>query len=255
MRVNVASRWSPEDYAANAAFVPALGAAALALLDPKPGEAILDLGCGDGVLTEKIVAAGARVLGIDASEAMVAAAKARGLDACVADGQKLDFDRQFDAVFSNATLHWILDPEAVARGVFRALRPGGRFVGEMGGEGNIAILRGGIRAELTERGYSVPAEDPQWYPGVAELSRIYERAGFAEIDARIIPRETDLTTGVAGWVKTFRAGWLDIARVPEDERAEVAAAVERRLAPKLQRPDGSWFADYIRLRFTMRKPD
>jgi SAM-dependent methyltransferase len=254
MMVNVASRWSPEDYAANAAFVPALGAAALALLEPKPGETVLDLGCGDGVLTEKIVAAGATVVGVDASEAMVAAAKARGLDAYVADGQKLDFDRQFDAVFSNATLHWILDPEAVARGVFRALRPGGRFVGEMGGEGNIAILRGGIRAELLERGYPVPAEDPQWYPGVAEFRGVYERAGFADIDARIIPRETDLPTGVAGWVKTFRAGWLDVARVPEDERDEVATAVERRLAPKLQRRDGSWFADYIRLRFTMRKP-
>jgi SAM-dependent methyltransferase len=255
VRVNVASRWSPEDYAANAGFVPALGAAALALLDPKPGEAILDLGCGDGVLTEKIVAAGAKVVGVDASEAMVAAAKARGVDAHVADGQKLDFDSQFDAVFSNATLHWILDPEAVARGVFRALRPGGRFVGEMGGEGNIAILRGGIRAELTERGYPVPAEDPQWYPGIAEFRRIYGRAGFADIDAQIIPRETDLPSGVAGWVKTFRAGWLDVAQVPEDERAEVAAAVERRLAPHLQRADGSWFADYIRLRFTMRKPN
>ncbi len=255
MKVNVASRWSPEDYAANAAFVPALGAAALALLEPQPGETILDLGCGDGVLTEKIAAAGARVVGVDASEAMVEAARARGLEAHLADGQKLDFDRQFDAVFSNATLHWILDPGAVARGVFRALRPGGRFVGEMGGEGNIAILRAGIRAELTERGYPVPAEDPQWYPGVAEFSRTYERAGFAEIDARIIPRETDLPTGVAGWVKTFRAGWLDVSRVPEDERGEVAAAVERRLAPELRRPDGSWFADYIRLRFTMRKPN
>lgn len=252
--LNPFSRWSPTDYATNAAFVPALGSAALALLDPQPGETILDLGCGDGVLTERIVAAGAKVIGVDASKEMVAAARARGVEAYVADAQALDFNTQFDAVFSNAALHWMLDPDAVAVSVFRTLVPGGRFVGEMGGEGNIATLRAGIRAELSERGYPVPAEDPQWYPSVAEFTRVYERAGFSDIEARIIPRETDLPNGVAAWVKTFRTGWLDAARVPEDEQPSVAAAVERRLAPRLRRADGSWFADYIRLRFTMRKP-
>ena len=255
MTVNAASRWSPADYARNAAFVPALGAPVLALLDPQPGEAILDLGCGDGVLSAKIVAAGARLIGVDASEEMVAAARERGIEAHVADGQALDFHTQFDAVFSNAALHWMLDAEGVASGVFRALRPGGRFVGEMGGEWNIRILRDGIRTELTERGYPVPADDPQWYPGVEEFGRIYKRAGFVDIDARIIPRETDLPHGVAAWVRTFRAGWMDAARVPEDEQADVAEAVERRLEPQLRRPDGSWFADYVRLRFTMRKPN
>jgi SAM-dependent methyltransferase len=252
--LNPTSRWSPADYARNAAFVPALGAPVLALLDPRPGEAILDLGCGDGVLTEKIVAAGASVIGVDASEEMVAAAKARGIDAYVADGQRLDFEQRFDAVFSNATLHWMLEPEAVAAGVFRALKPGGRFVGEMGGEGNVATLRAGIRAELTERGYEVPAEDPQFYASANQFTRIYEQAGFVDIDAHIIPRETDLPSGVAGWVKTFRAGWMDVVQVPQDARDDIAAAVEHRLATQLQRPDGSWFADYVRLRFTMRRP-
>ena len=145
-------------------------------------------------------------------------------------------------------------PEAVARGVYRALRAGGRIVGEMGGQGNIATLRAGIRAELTERGYKLPADDPQFYASVEEFTRIYEAAGFADIDARIIPRETPLPNGVVLWVLTFRAGWLDVAGVPDEEREDIAQAVERRLAPKLQRPDGSWFADYVRLRFTMRKP-
>lgn len=252
---NPSSRWSAADYAANAGFVPALGAPVLELLDPKPGEAILDLGCGDGVLTEKLVACGALVIGIDASEEMVEAALARGLDARLGDGQKLDFDEDFEAAFSNAALHWMLDPAAVARGVHKALKPGGRFAGEMGGAGNIRTLREGIRAELSERGYPLPASDPQWYAGVEEFTGVYEAAGFTDVEAWIIPRETDLPSGVAGWVKTFRAGWLDVAGVPISQRDAIAEAVERRLAPKLRRADGSWFADYVRLRFTMRKPE
>ena len=226
----------------------------MALLDPRPGETILDLGCGDGVLTERIVAAGAKVIGVDASEEMVAAARARGIDAHVGDGQALEFERQFDAIFSNAALHWMVDAAGVASSVFRALRPGGRFVGELGGEGNIATLRGGIRAELVERGYLLPPADLQWYPAVDEFTRVYERAGFVDIRAELIPRETDLPDGVAAWVKTFRAGWLDVAAVPEDERDEIADAVERRLEPALRRPDGSWFADYVRLRFATKRP-
>lgn len=261
MNVNAAACWSPADYAKNAAFVPALGQAALALLAPQPGELILDIGCGDGTLTQKIMAAGARVIGLDASEAMVEAARARRVDAFVADAQALDLAGQalrfgqFDAAFSNAALHWMLDPDAVASGVYSVLRPGGRFVGEMGGEGNIATLRAGIRAELSARGYPVPAEDPQWYPGIEEFTRLYGCAGFVRIQVQLIPRATPLTAGVAAWVKTFRAGWLDVAQVPREDRDEVAAAIEARLAPELQLPDGSWFADYVRLRFTMRRPE
>jgi SAM-dependent methyltransferase len=259
--VNTASRWSPGDYAANAAFVPALGAAALDLLAPQPGELILDIGCGDGALTTRILASGARVIGLDASQEMVDAARRRGVDAFVADAQALGLDGQaerfgkFDAAFSNAALHWMLDPDAVASGVFSLLKPGGRFVGEMGGEGNIATLRRGIREELAERGYTLPDQDPQWYPGCEAFVRLYACAGFTGINAQLIPRPTPLATGVAAWVKTFRAGWLDQAGVPDSERDAIAEAIELRLQPRLQQPDGSWLADYVRLRFTMRKPD
>jgi SAM-dependent methyltransferase len=259
--VNSASVWSPTDYASNAAFVPKLGAAALALLDPKPGELIVDLGCGDGALTLQIMASGARAIGLDASPAMVEAARARGVDAFVADAQALDLDNQaarfgqFDAAFSNAALHWMLDPDAVASGVFGVLKPGGRFAGELGGDGNLAALRGALRAELAARGYAVPAEDPQWYPSPEEFTRLYACAGFAGIEARLIPRPTPLPAGVAGWVLTFRAGMMDVAGVPASERPAVAAAVEQRLQPTLQQPDGGWLADYVRLRFKMRKPD
>ncbi|MEO7602407.1 MAG: methyltransferase domain-containing protein [Sphingomicrobium sp.] len=248
------SSWNAADYARVGGFVPQLGAAALDLLDPRPGEHILDVGCGDGALTTRIIERGASVVGIDSSADMIDAAKAAGLDAHRLEAEDMRFDAEFDAAFSNAALHWMLDKGAVAAAIFRALKPGGRFAGEMGGEGNIATLRGGIRDELTARGYPVPAEDPQWYSSPEQFRQVYSAAGFAEIDAHIIPRETELASGVAEWVKTFRAGWLDAAQVPEADRDEVAAAIERRLEPQLRRPDGSWFADYVRLRFIMRKP-
>jgi SAM-dependent methyltransferase len=258
--VNVTSRWSAADYARNASFVPQLGHSALQLLDPQPGELILDIGCGDGALTARIAEAGARVIGLDSDPDMVEAARARGLDAFVADAEALDLDQQaerfgrFDAVFSNAALHWMLDPDAVATAIFALLKQGGRFAGEMGGAGNLFILRAGLRDELVERGYKMPDEDQAWYPAVEEFTRLYCIAGFCDVRAERIERPTDLPAGVAGWVKTFRSGLLDLIMVPEWERDEVAAAVEQRVAPDLRKPDGSYFADYIRLRFAMRKP-
>jgi SAM-dependent methyltransferase len=255
--VNTANRWSAADYAKNAAFVPRLGDAVLQLLNPQPVELILDVGCGDGVLTEKIIEAGARVIGLDSSEEMVEAARARGIDAFVADAEDMDVERfgAFDAVFSNAALHWMLDPDAVACGIFKALRDGGRFVGEMGGEGNLLALRTALREELAARGYVMPDQDPSWYAGVDEFTRLYLTAGFSDIHAELIPRPTPLPGGAAEWVRTFRAGVMDVAMVPEFEREDIAAAVEARVAPVLQQPDGSWHADYMRLRFSMRKPD
>jgi SAM-dependent methyltransferase len=254
--VNTANRWSAADYAKHAAFVPRLGDAVLQLLDPKPGELILDVGCGDGVLTERIVQAGARVIGLDSSVEMVEAARARGIDAFVADAEDMDVERfgTFDAVFSNAALHWMLGPDAVACGIFKALRNGGRFVGEMGGEGNLLTLRTALREELTARGYVMPDQDPSWYAGVDEFTRLYLTTGFSDIKAELIPRPTPLPGGAADWVKTFRAGVMDVAMVPEFERDDIAAAVEAKVAPVLRQPDGSWIADYVRLRFSMRKP-
>jgi SAM-dependent methyltransferase len=253
--VNTANRWSAADYAKHASFVPRLGDAVLQLLNPLPGELILDVGCGDGVLTEKIVEAGARVIGLDSSEEMVEAARARGIDAFVADAEDMDVERfgAFDAVFSNAALHWMLDPDAVACGIFKALREGGRFVGEMGGEGNLITLRSALRDELTGRGYVMPDQDPSWYAGVDEFTRLYLTTGFSDIHAELIPRPTPLPGGAADWVKTFRAGVMDVAMVPEWERDDIATAVEARVAPKMRQPDGSWHADYVRLRFSMRK--
>lgn len=246
--------WNPQDYAANAGFVPALGNAALELLAPQPGEAILDLGCGDGVLTKRIAEAGAEVLGVDASEGMLDAARALGLTVEQADGQALAFKSRFDAVFSNAALHWMPDQRAVADGVFRALKPGGRYVGECGGFGNIAAIRTALRAVLGAHGFSPDSGGGQTYLTAEAFTEIHAAAGFTDIEARIIPRPTPLPTGIRGWLKTFRAGFLDEAGVPEAARARVVDEVEALLAPALRDAAGNWSADYVRLRWQARKP-
>ncbi|MGN6155007.1 MAG: class I SAM-dependent methyltransferase [Sphingomicrobium sp.] len=221
--------------------------AALELLDPQPGERVLDVGCGDGVLTKKIAQRGATVTGIDNSLDVIRAAHANGVDALVVDSADMHFDGEFDAAFSNAALHWMLDKRAVAAGVFQALKAGGRFAGEMGGEGNLKGLREASDEELVIRGYAPPVQASNWYASAQQFADVYEEAGFDHIDARLIDRPTPLEHGVAAWVTTFRKGWLDRAGVPEQERAEIGAAVADRI--------GSNIADYVRLRFIMRKPD
>ena len=240
------SQWDAADYAKVGGFVPALGRAALDLLDPQPGEDILDVGCGEGTLTLKIREAGAHVVGIDNSESMIAAARAKGLDARLMDASEMRFSEAFDAAFSNATLHWILAKDLAARAIWFALKPGGRFAGEMGGEGNLARLREALDDVLVLRGYGPPSYAANWYPSVEEFVVVYEAAGFRDIDARLIERPTPLEHGVAPWVLTFRAGWMDRAGVPLDERQSIADEVADRV--------GTTTADYVRLRFWMRKP-
>lgn len=241
------SQWDAADYVAHGGFVPALGQAALELLDPQPGEHILDVGCGDGTLTLKIKEMGADVVGIDNSLSMVGAAKAKGLDARLMDAADLKFSEAFDAAFSNATLHWILAKNRAARAIWFALKPRGRFAGEMGGEGNLARLREALDEVLVLRGYGPPTYAANWYPSVEEFVEVYEQAGFRDIDARLIERPTPLDHGVAAWVTTFRRGWLDRAGVPAEERAAIAEAVAARVDSNI--------ADYVRLRFIMRKPN
>lgn len=247
--------FDPAAYAAHAAFVPALGNAVLELLAPVAGERILDLGCGDGVLTLKLVEAGADVIGADADPAMVAASLAKGLDARVMDGQQLAFDRAFDAVFSNAALHWMPDTTAVFAGVMQALKPGGRFVAECGGFGNIAAIRAGLRGVLKARGYAVPMHEDQVYMTAAAARSALEHAGFHVESCDIIPRQTPLASGLAAWLTTFRTGFIDALGVTEEDRPGVIADTVDLLHPILCDPRGDWIADYVRLRFAARKPE
>ncbi|KAB7648515.1 class I SAM-dependent methyltransferase [Polymorphobacter fuscus] len=246
--------WDPALYAAHAAFVPALGGAVLDLLAPRAGEHILDIGCGDGVLTARIAAAGASVVGIDADAAMVAAAMARGVDARQRDALSLDFGGAFDAVFSNAALHWVGAPAVVTAGVARALKPGGRYVGEFGGHGNIAAIRVAVRAVLATRGYRVEPMETSYYPTAEAFRNVLENGGFRVDMCEIIPRPTPLPTGMTAWLNTFRGGFIESAGVPADKRAQVIEDIRAMLRPVLADEAGNWIADYVRIRFHAHLP-
>jgi len=244
--------WSAERYAATAHFVPAFGAPVVELLDPQPGERILDLGCGDGVLTEKIAAIGATVVAVDAAPDMVAAAKARGLDARVVPGQSLAFEREFDAVFSNAALHWMRPQEAVLDGVRRALKPGGRFVVEMGGHNNTAAVLTAVRAVLARRGIEALSLSPWYFPSAAAYQKKLEAAGFAVEEIAIIPRPTPIEAGLAPWLDAFAEDFLH--PLPAGDRAAAKQEICDLLEPILRDETGLWIADYVRLRFRARLP-
>ena len=240
--------WSADRYETNARFVSELGAGVLDWLAPQPGERILDLGCGDGVLTQKLIDAGASVLGVDTSPDMISGAAARGIDARVADGHTFDLPREFDAVFSNAALHWMTEPDAVIAGVAKAMKPGGRFVAEFGGHGNVAAIRTALSAVIYRRFGIEDAPSGTWYfPTCAEHQARLEQGGFTVKRIALIPRPTPLPTDMAAWLETLAAPIL--ARIPTEERAGVRDDTVALLRPALCDEAGNWTADYMRLRF------
>jgi SAM-dependent methyltransferase len=241
--------WNPDVYAKRAAFVAQGGTDVVDLLAPRRGERILDLGCGDGVLTAQIAESGATVIGVDASPAMVASARDLGLDARLGDATKLAFEAEFDAVFSNAALHWIHDADAVLAGVQRALKPGGRFVAEFGGHGNVATVSVAVRAVLGKR--NIPCDWPWYFPTAPAYAARLRAAGLIPRDLALVPRPTPLPTDMAGWLQTFGASVF--AHVPAGERASVTDEVVELLRPALCDERGVWILDYVRLRVVAAK--
>ena len=241
--------WDTQAYEKNGAFVHGLAGGVLEWLAPKVGEYILDLGCGDGQLTQRIAVSGASVVGVDSSTEMVAAARSRGMVANAANAEALPYEQEeFDAVFSNAALHWIRDQDAMMAQVHRVLKPGGRFVAEMGGHGNVAAIRVALVAVLERHGYGDREDGINYYPTPEEYARRLTRHGFDVEQIALIPRPTPLAeSGMAGWLRTFRRGVLD--GLPETLREAVVEETVTLLAPALRDEEGNWTGDYVRLRF------
>lgn len=243
--------WDPERYAKNARFVADLGMPVVELLEPQPGERILDLGCGDGALTEKLVEMGCSVVGVDSSAEQVEAARELGLDAHTMDGHALTFESEFDAVFSNAALHWMGHPDEVIVGVRRALKPGGRFVAECGGHGCVDTIVRALTAALQRRGLWEAGINPWYFATDEEYRGRLEARGFEVSYIALIPRPTPLPGDIGGWLETFAESFT--SRVPESDRSDFLDEVREAMRPRLCDEQGAWTADYIRLRFAAVK--
>jgi len=245
-------RWTPDRYQREAGFVAELGRPLLDLLVPRSGETVLDLGCGDGRLTLAAAARGARLTGVDLSPDLAAAARARGLGVQVADAVALPYaDACFDAVLSNAALHWMTAPEVVLGEVARVLKPGGRFVAELGATGNVAAIVGAIASALAQRGVDVTRAYPWYFPTPAQYRAQLAAAGFTVDTLDRFARPTELPADIAGWLATFAESFL--AQVPAADRNQLVDDIRTALEPTLRQPDGRWVADYVRLRFSVRK--
>jgi trans-aconitate methyltransferase len=250
------AEWNAKLYDAKHDFVWKYGSDVVSLLDPRAGERILDVGCGTGHLTAQIAASGANVTGVDRSGEMISAARLAyaNLKFEISDARNLSYWEEFDAVFSNATLHWIHEPELVLQSVWKALRTGGRFVAEFGGNKNIRAMQDAFDKALVELGAAKPGEvQPWYYPSVSEYSTLAEKNGFEVRLITLFDRPTGLADGAAGmrnWIVMFGAEYL--ANAGEERREGFLRKVEEMLRPKLFR-DGQWWADYRRLRLVAYK--
>lgn len=245
-------KWDPDGYAQHARYVADLATEVVALLAPRPGQRILDIGCGDGALTEQLANAGCRVVGADTSVDQVAAARRRGLDARIMDAERLIFDGEFHAVFSNSALHWMTRPDRVIAGVWNALRPGGRFVAEMAGRGCIAAIVAAINDALARRGIDGARLNPWYFPSPDDYASRLAVVGFRVDFIALIRRPTLLPGDISGWMETFAQCFT--SALAASERLAFIDEVREALRPRLFNADGRWTADYVILRFAATKP-
>lgn len=239
--------WDPKLYAENVRFVSELGQGVLTLLSPVMGERVLDLGCGDGVLTKELASLGCEIVGIDGSAEMIKATRALGVRAQVVDGQSMTFEREFDAVFSNAALHWMKRPDDVLRGVARALKPRGRFVAEFGAGDNVAQVLSAISSCLQRRGIDAESVNPWYFPQPEDYRRKLTEHGFEVTHLELFSRPTPLPGDVMAWLETFAQSFT--STVAPEERAALLMEVRDQLRLSLFDNDDGWWVDYVRLRF------
>jgi len=248
------TKWDAGLYDDKHSFVWKMAAGLVQLLEPKPGERILDVGCGTGHLTAQIAASGAATLGIDQSPEMIQQAREKfpELRFEVMDARAISLEERFDASFSNATLHWILEPERVIHGIVKVLKPGGRFVAEFGGKGNVAGLLAAAQSAWNRLRLRMPMESPWFYPSVAEYAGLLERQGLEVTYALLFDRPTPLEDGERGlrmWLEMF--GGSMMGKLPAHEREKLVEEIEREARGSLFK-DGQWVMDYRRLRIVAR---
>ena len=244
--------WDASEYRQHAAFVALLARDLIDLLNPQPGEAILDIGCGDGRLSAEIQQLACTVTGVDSSPSMVAASKHRGIQAYLLDAHHLHAQRtikqsSFDAVFSNAALHWLNEPEKVIQGVHAALKPQGRFVAEFGGHGNIAALLKAMKEVFDENSSFGEFRHPWYFPKPDQYQTLLKKHGFKVKSIELIPRPTPLNSGLEKWLAIF-ANSITGHLTAEQNKVFLAAVTDKLKAVLYTRENG-WVADYVRLRF------
>lgn len=243
--------WNPGLYQSDHSFVWRFGEDLVDLLDPKPGQRILDVGCGTGQLTEAIARRGAGVIGIDSSRNMIDEARRNNpqLDFRLEDATNFSLDQPVDAVFSNAALHWIRPPRDAARCMARALRVGGRLVVEFGGYGNVRAIVDALHSAVRHlRLDDSIMPEAKYFPSIAEYAGVLQEVGLEVRSALLFDRPTPLKSGkdgLRGWLRMFYSMVLD--RLPPDQCEALLDNVEQRLHPILWRDD-HWIADYRRLR-------
>lgn len=241
--------WHTELYEKNHQFVWQQSQSIIELLQPQTGEYLLDLGCGTGQLTEKIAKTGVKVWGIDSSKEMINQARNNYpyLWFEVADARHFQVRSPLDGIFSNAVLHWVQEPDLVIKCVKKALKPGGRFVAEFGGRGNIKTIINAITTNLKTLGYEHLCQHPWYFPSIADYTNLLQEQGFEVRYATLFSRPTPLAgreKGMTNWLQMFANGWL--SKLSFEQQIQVINNVCEQLRPKLYK-DGIWTADYRRL--------
>ncbi|MEH2127104.1 class I SAM-dependent methyltransferase [Nostoc sp.] len=247
--------WDATLYEDKHAFVWQYGEDLLKFLNPQPGESILDLGCGTGQLTEKIAQAGAEVVGVDYASAMIEKARENypHIRFDVADARKFQVDKPLDAVFSNAVLHWVKEAESAIASIHQSLKPGGRFVAEFGGKGNVQAIATALESALEAINIPAQALNPWYFPSIGEYASLLEQQGFDVIYAMLFARPTPLAegeTGMGNWIRMFASSFL--AGLSSEQQIQVIRVVEEYLKPTLYQK-GTWTADYRRIRIVAIK--
>ena len=244
------NNWNANNYNKHADFVSILATPVVELLKPKKDEKILDLGCGDGTLAVEIEKAGTKVVAVDLSEDMVEKTKEKGVEAYVMSATELTFQDEFDAVFSNAVLHWVNEPKIAIQKIYNSLKDGGRFIAEFGGYGNIKHLTDAMQKVFDKHPEYGKFHNPWYFPKVQKYKTLLEEGGFEVGYIELIPRPTKIDD-ISNWLNIFANGI--VSHLTHEQQINFNNEVREILKPIIYSKKEGWVADYARLRLEATK--